>query len=222
MVVGGSGKPSSRTWRSNQVCRRCTSSARERLSPASPSLPYPSKSSARLWIGIFCFPTSSVIPLHDHPGMTVLSKVLYGSVHVKAFDWIEPPCKIESGQSSEISVRLAKCQADTVLTAPCSTRVLYPNRGGNLHCFTAVTSVAILDVLAPPYSEFAGRSCTYYHDYPYSCFSSVKELGMDEEKEDYVWLEKIDAPDNFYMRSGNYRGPSIQENSNSTSSCTIA
>ncbi|KAG0461347.1 hypothetical protein HPP92_021644 [Vanilla planifolia] len=173
-------------------------------------------------IGIFCFPTSSVIPLHDHPGMTVLSKVLYGSVHVKAFDWIEPPCIIESGQSSEISVRLAKCQADMVLTAPCSTRVLYPNRGGNLHCFTAVTSVAILDVLAPPYSEFAGRSCTYYHDYPYSCFSSVKELGMDEEKEDYVWLEKIDAPDNFYMRSGNYRGPSIQENSNSTSSCTIA
>lgn len=69
-----------------------------------------------------------------------------------------------------VAARLAKLAADKVLNAPCETSVLYPNHGGNLHCFTAVTPCAVLDVLAPPYKEHEGRKCTYYHDYPYSTF----------------------------------------------------
>lgn len=57
---------------------------------------------------------------------------------------------------------LAKLHTDAISVAPCETSVLYPAAGGNLHCFTAVTSCAVLDVLGPPYDDEEGRACTYY------------------------------------------------------------
>ncbi|XP_047943914.1 plant cysteine oxidase 5 isoform X2 [Salvia hispanica] len=87
-------------------------------------------------MGIFCMPPSSVIPLHNHPGMTVLR------------------------------ARPAKIVKDCDMTAPCDTTVLYPTSGGNIHYFKAITPCAIFDILSPPYSSDDGRHCTYFRMSP--------------------------------------------------------
>ncbi|KAL9253572.1 Plant cysteine oxidase 3-like protein [Drosera capensis] len=146
---------------------------------------------------IFCFPTSAVIPLHDHPGMTVFSKVLYGSLHVKAFDWVEPPVFRTIKHQNSSRVRLAKLSADKVLRASSGTSVLFPKTG--------VTPCAVFDVLTPPYREAAGRRCTYYIDYPY-CGSGTD----DESGAELAWLKEVRELDNLYMQSGKYKGPAVR------------
>lgn len=68
-------------------------------------------------------------------------------------------------------MRLAKVKVDADFTAPCNPSILYPEDGGNMHCFTAVTACMLLDVLGPPYSDYEGRHCTYYNNYPFSDIS---------------------------------------------------
>lgn len=64
--------------------------------------------------------------------------------------------------------RLARVNTDAVFDASSETVVLYPENGGNLHCFTALTPCAVLDVMGPPYNRDEGRDCAYYSESPYS------------------------------------------------------
>ncbi|KAF9663712.1 hypothetical protein SADUNF_Sadunf17G0080500 [Salix dunnii] len=215
-------------------------------------------------IGIFCLPPSGVIPLHNHPGMTVFSKLLFGTMHIKSYDWVDdvPPsasavvstskCKFYSlflclilnfmqpdfvleeeiemlyeamqPDVQQPEARLAKVKVNSNFIAPCNTSILYPNDGGNMHCFTAVTACAVLDVLGPPYSEPDGRHCQYYLDFPIAGFSGVFDnifladnavdgLKLPEgEKEGLAWLSEREKPEDLTFVGELYRGPVIVEN----------
>ncbi|XP_058087122.1 plant cysteine oxidase 2-like isoform X2 [Magnolia sinica] len=142
-------------------------------------------------IGVFCYPAGGTLPLHDHPRMTVLSKVLYGSVYIKAYDWVK--CWDSNGKIGGLGGMVL----DGVYQAPCETSVLFPASGGNIHSFTALTPCAILDVLSPPYSEEFGRPSTYYSDIPIPFFPG------------YALLEEKELPDDLVVISAPYLGPEL-------------
>lgn len=153
---------------------------------------------------IFFLPAGAVIPLHNHPGMTVFSKLLLGTMHIKAYDWVDPV-------DSSSKLRLARLKADDVFTAPCDSSVLYPASGGNIHAFTAITPCAVLDVLGPPYSRQDGRDCSYYKDSPYTSLPTVDGSAIKEEEGKlYGWLEEIEMPKESVMDGIEYLGPQIR------------
>ncbi|OIV90080.1 hypothetical protein TanjilG_01534 [Lupinus angustifolius] len=160
---------------------------------------------------IFFIPENGVIPLHNHPGMTVFSKLLIGKMHIKSYDLVEPSVSHNNLLHHPSRLRLAKLKANNVYTAPCDTSVLFPNKGGNIHEFTAITPCAVLDVIGPPYSKEDGRDCTYYRDYPYTTFPNGEIGERKEENDSYGWLEEIEVPENSEMDWIEYLGPPITE-----------
>ncbi|XP_019059210.1 PREDICTED: plant cysteine oxidase 2-like [Tarenaya hassleriana] len=157
-------------------------------------------------MGIFCLPPSGVIPLHNHPGMTVFSKLLFGTMHIKSYDWV-----LDAPPHSE-DTRLAKVKVNSEFVAPCESSILYPSDGGNMHCFTAQTSCAVLDVLGPPYDDPAGRHCSYYFDFPFSHFSVEGVSVREEERKGYAWLkEREEKPEDLTVVAMMYTGPTIKD-----------
>ena len=142
---------------------------------------------SNLSLGIFCLPAKAEIPLHNHPGMTVLSRVLYGQMHVTSFDWRDPPAAAQpSSRGHSGASRPAVPVYDRVFGPEDPPAVLFPSHGGNIHAFSAVTDCAVLDLLSPPYSTDDGRDCTYYR--------------MTRREDGVVELEEYEPPTEFVIR----------------------
>ncbi|XP_032814381.1 2-aminoethanethiol dioxygenase [Petromyzon marinus] len=127
-------------------------------------------------MGIFVLRAGASIPLHDHPGMHGLLKVLYGELRLS--EWDRGPPRDAAGSRvgdpgppefkpplrawQRPLVRASRYRGQQRLSplAPC--RLLTPHHG-NLHRVDAVGGpAAFLDILAPPYSPDTGRDCHYY------------------------------------------------------------
>ncbi|HEY0515382.1 MAG TPA: hypothetical protein VGH73_26030 [Thermoanaerobaculia bacterium] len=107
---------------------------------------------------LFLVPRGGVLPLHDHPDMTVLLRVVAGRFSIRSYDWAAEPPDADPPVS-----RLARQVADRVVTGADPVQVLLPGQG-NLHRIEALEEGAFVDVFSPYYSEADGRPCTYYRE----------------------------------------------------------
>eukprot|EP00928_Gymnodinium_smaydae_P054486 TRINITY_DN38240_c0_g1_i1.p1 TRINITY_DN38240_c0_g1~~TRINITY_DN38240_c0_g1_i1.p1 ORF type:complete len:329 (+),score=36.48 TRINITY_DN38240_c0_g1_i1:26-988(+) len=106
---------------------------------------------ADLTVCIFTLPAGSRLPLHDHPGMHVFGRLLFGRLRVSSYDL----------SSAGVGARRV-LKHEEIEYGPAPVSYCLSPEQGNLHEIVALEDSAFFDILFPPYDEFAGRKCNYY------------------------------------------------------------
>ncbi|NP_001292568.1 2-aminoethanethiol dioxygenase [Esox lucius] len=165
-------------------------------------------------MGVFLLDSGATIPLHDHPGMNGMLKVLYGKVRIRCFDKLgKSPDQAES--QTQFVPPLQPFQKDSIWRAVLRATVWYSEDSGpclltpqreNLHQIDAVEGpAAFLDILAPPYDPEDGRDCHYY-----KVLQTVPDaVRKAEQQEEESWLLEIPQPDDFWCGGEPYPGPKV-------------
>jgi cysteamine dioxygenase len=151
-----------------------------------------------LSVGIFVLRPHASLPLHNHPGMRGILKMLTGRVEVQSYTPLEtfdpnsPLLVCKKHQLVSVDFNSSACLLDS------SMRNLHEikNRDGHIAAF--------LDILAPPYTDGPDengeeRDCFYYQ--------VGREYTMDGQS--VSCLEKISSPKSYICDSGPYKGPSV-------------
>jgi hypothetical protein len=97
---------------------------------------------------VFGLKAGETIPLHDHPELDVITKVLHGCIRVQTFEWID-------------AASLAARECGEVLIGDADDALVLRKLPGALHTITAIDATAFLDLFAPYYDDVT-RPCRYY------------------------------------------------------------
>ena len=172
-------------------------------------------------MGVFILKSGTEIPLHDHPGMTGLVRVLHGDASIQSYsptsDFFKQSNQLSLDNetlsklrlSSNCNLKMAKKHAPIILTPDTSVGVLRPS-DNNFHCVKAVDgATAFLDVISPPYDD-DDKCCTYYEEIKGDVCDS--ELTTGKKSKDFAKLSllvEIPRPDSFWCQMAPYEGDVI-------------
>ncbi|XP_064392897.1 2-aminoethanethiol dioxygenase-like [Halichondria panicea] len=161
-------------------------------------------------IGLFLIKPQKSIPLHNHPGMHGIMKILLGSMTVTSYTRAAAVRGRSDGGSKgqgdggSFSASLVSKVTYTPQSEPCC---LEPH-SRNLHEIVASDqSVVFLDILGPPYNPKLGRDCAYYF--------REEPSPRDHSEEESILLKPGPNPAWFTCIPLTYSGPKVNPSINS-------
>uniref|UniRef100_A0A0N7ZBY2 2-aminoethanethiol dioxygenase n=1 Tax=Scylla olivacea TaxID=85551 RepID=A0A0N7ZBY2_SCYOL len=186
-----------------------------------------------LTICVFILKRGVRLPLHDHPGMCGLLKVVHGMVSIQSYSFIpETNSEARNGDPGVPTLpNLQELPGHTLTRAPTflHTQVLAATKhpiqnitasqpacqlspgANNLHEIHSVDGpAAFLDILSPPYGtdERLGleRDCHYYKEVRGPSTGSEEDVNGQPA----VFLYRVETPSDFWCDQAEYCGPPVE------------
>jgi cysteamine dioxygenase len=164
-------------------------------------------------ISIFIVKSGAKVPLHDHPHMYGILKVIAGTVKIQSYTLIPKNTDSVSASSSGRRLFSRTTSKNETLSAIKMPEVIVSKNNGacfltpterNLHEICSVDgTAAFLDILSPPYdtSDFGERSCHYFKE---------QNCETTEHIPNKARLIHIHSPPEYWCDVAVYEGPTIR------------
>lgn len=154
-------------------------------------------------MSVFIVKSGGSLPLHDHPNMHGILKVISGKVKLRSYTVVESEQLPDSSNKDNIlthsltsNVRTVIKNDDIVISSDDGCCLLTPKEG-NIHEIQPLTSVAAFcDILVPPYAD---DSCHYY-----------SEVATHPTQKSKRWLLRVPQPKSFWCDTITYKGPNVK------------
>ena len=166
-------------------------------------------------MGIFVLKSGFTIPLHDHPKMTGLIRVIHGCAQVQSYTALECDQNLREklknsytvSDGNQCSLTITQKQDTSLLTPETDVAVLYPVEN-NYHNVKAIGGVmAFIDIISPPYDDH--NTCTYFKDITDDTILYT-DISMFKDKVNRLAvLKEIPLPQEFWCHPARYSGPII-------------
>lgn len=155
-------------------------------------------------MSVFVLRENYTMPLHDHPRMHGLLRVVAGSVKIQSFSEIDRREEIRNGD--ELRHVLVSVEQERIISAGKAECAMLTPAERNFHEITAIGGpAAFFDILSPPYNAdipvYGKRTCSFYRKL------LLPGDGASNDGRKRMVLEKIPTPDHYYCDTEQYDAP---------------